>query len=163
MRRLIPHPALSLGLFVIWLLLANSVSAGHLLVATALALLLPRICRDWQMVQARINDYPALLAYLALVLWDIVTASFQLAAIVLFMPRSQIRSAWIAIPIELKSPEAITLLAGTITMTPGTVTADMTADGSVLLIHALHAADPDDIRTSIKRRYESRLKRIFNE
>lgn len=163
MRRLIPHPALSLALFLIWLLLANSLSAGHLLLATALALILPQLCRDWQMVRARIADYPALLAYLGLVLWDIVTACFQLAAIVLFMPRNQIRSAWIAIPIELKSPEAITLLAGSITMTPGTVTADMTADGSVLLIHALHAPDPDAVRISIKHRYEARLKRIFNE
>ena len=64
-------------------------------------------------------------------------------------------------PIELKSPEAIALLAGTITMTPGTVTADMSSCGRVLLIHSLHAPDPDAIRDDIKSRYESRLKRIF--
>ena len=46
-------------------------------------------------------------------------------------------------------------------MTPGTVTADMTADGTTLLIHSLHAPDPDAIRDDIKSRYEARLKRIF--
>jgi multicomponent K+:H+ antiporter subunit E len=53
------------------------------------------------------------------------------------------------------------MLAGTITMTPGTVTADMSACGRVLLIHSLHAPDPDAIRDDIKSRYETRLKRIF--
>ena len=57
--------------------------------------------------------------------------------------------------------QAISLLAGTITMTPGTLTADMSADGKALLIHALHAPDPDAFRDEIKSRYERRLKGIF--
>jgi multicomponent K+:H+ antiporter subunit E len=83
------------------------------------------------------------------------------AVIVLFKPADQIRSAWITVPLDLTSPEAITLLAGTITMTPGTITADFSADGRALLIHALHAPDPDAVRDDIKARYEDRLKRIF--
>jgi hypothetical protein len=58
-----------------------------------------------------------------LVLWDVIVANFQVARIVLFMPR-KIQSAWITVPLDLTSPEAISLLAGTITMTPGTLTAD---------------------------------------
>jgi multicomponent K+:H+ antiporter subunit E len=77
------------------------------------------------------------------------------------MPRDQIRSAWVTVPLDLHSPEAITLLAGTITMTPGTLTADMSACGRALLIHSLHAPDPDAVRDDIKARYETRLKRIF--
>ena len=46
-------------------------------------------------------------------------------------------------------------------MTPGTVTADMSADGRVLLIHSLHAPDPEAVRAEIKTRYEARLKEIF--
>jgi multicomponent K+:H+ antiporter subunit E len=37
----------------------------------------------------------------------------------------------------------------------------MSACGRVLLIHSLHAPDPDAIRDDIKSRYETRLKRIF--
>ena len=51
--------------------------------------------------------------------------------------------------------------AGTITLTPGTLTAEFSADSKTLLIHALHAPDPDAIRDDIKSRYEARLKRIF--
>jgi multicomponent K+:H+ antiporter subunit E len=104
---------------------------------------------------------PAFAAYVLLVMWDIVLANIQVARIVLFMRNENIRSGWLAIPIDLKTPEAITILAGTITMTPGTVTSDMSSCGRVLLIHALHAPDPDSIINDIKTRYEARLKRIF--
>ena len=77
------------------------------------------------------------------------------------MPAAQIKSAWITVPITLTSPEAIALLAGTITMTPGTLTADLSACGRVLLIHALHAPNPDAVCRDITSRYESRLQRIF--
>ena len=79
----------------------------------------------------------------------------------MFYPNARIKSAFIAVPITLTTPEAITMLAGTITMTPGTVTADMSSCGRVLLIHALHAPDPDAVRDDIIARYETRLKRIF--
>ena len=65
----------------------------------------------------------------SVVLWDIVVANVQVALIILFKPRTDIRSKWITVPLDLASPEAITVLAGTITMTPGTVSAMLSADG----------------------------------
>ena len=53
------------------------------------------------------------------------------------------------------------MLAGTITLTPGTLSADLSRDGRSLLVHALHAPDPDAVRDDIKNRYERRLKEIF--
>ena len=54
-----------------------------------------------------------------------------------------------------------TALASTITLTPGTVSCDLAADGHAILVHALHAPDPDAVRDDIKARYERRLKEIF--
>ena len=53
------------------------------------------------------------------------------------------------------------MLAGTITMTPGTVSATLSADGRAILVHCLHTDDPDAVRDTIKTRYERRLKEIF--
>ena len=53
------------------------------------------------------------------------------------------------------------MLAGTITLTPGTVSADVSEDGKALLVHALDAENPDEVRDDIKQRYERRLKEIF--
>ena len=64
-------------------------------------------------------------------------------------------------PLELRQPEAITILAGTITLTPGTVSADLSDEGHSLLVHVLHTDDPDAVRDDIMNRYQNRLKEIF--
>jgi multicomponent K+:H+ antiporter subunit E len=161
LRRLYPHPWLSVLLFLTWFGLVNQLKVGSAVMALILATLIPLFTAPWWPNRPAIRDWPALARFVMLVMWDIVIANIQVARIIMFMPRDKIMSRWIAIPIELTSPEAISLLAGTITMTPGTLTSDMSADGRVLLIHSLHAPDPDAIRDEIKARYESRLKRIF--
>lgn len=160
-RRLLPHPYMSALLFIIWFLLVNDPKIGSIVMAGALAIAIPLLTAPYWPDTPKIKSMPAFLAYLALVLWDIILANIAVAKIILFMPRDRIQSAWIAVPIALRAPEAITMLAGTITMTPGTITADMSSCGRVLLIHSLHAPDPDAIRDDIKSRYEARLKRIF--
>jgi multicomponent K+:H+ antiporter subunit E len=159
--RLFPHPMLSVTLFVTWMLLVNQFKIGSLVMAAFLATVIPLLTSVWWPDRPRIRHPLRLASYCLLVLWDVIVANFQVARIVLFMPADRIQSAWIAVPITLTAPEAITLLAGTITMTPGTLTADMSGCGRVLLIHSLHAPDPDAVRDDILSRYEARLKRIF--
>ncbi len=161
MNRLFPHPMLGFAIALLWILLANDISRNTLVLAAILALVIPVITSAWWPDRPRIRNVPAFLGYLLLVLWDIVVANIEVAMIVLFKPDREIKSAWITVPIDLTHPEAIALLAGTITMTPGTVTSDMSPDGHALLVHALHAPDPDAVRDQIKARYEARLKRIF--
>ncbi len=161
MRKVFPHPYLSALLAVTWMLLVNRIALGSLVMAAFLATVIPLATAAYWPARPRLTRPFALIPYLALVLWDVILANIHVARIILFMPADQIKSAWITIPVDLTAPEAITLLAGTITMTPGTLTADMTRDGRALLIHALHAPDPDALRDEIKSRYESRLKRIF--
>jgi multicomponent K+:H+ antiporter subunit E len=161
LKRLFPHPLLSVLLFLTWMLLVNQFKIGSLVLALFLAIVIPMMTAPYWPNRPKLRQLPAFAAYCLLVMWDIIVANVQVAKIILFMPADKIQSAWISIPIELKSPEAITMLAGTITLTPGTVTADMSSCGRVLLIHSLHAPDPDAIRDDIKTRYEARLKRIF--
>ena len=159
--RLFPHPGLTALLVLIWVLLSNSLSRGTLVLAVILGLAIPILTARYWLDRPHLRSPLRLVSYIALVVRDVIVANFQVARIVLFMPPDQIRSAWITVPIDLPSPEAVTMLAGTITLTPGTVTADVSADGRALLIHCLHAPDPDATRDDIKTRYESRLKRIF--
>jgi multicomponent K+:H+ antiporter subunit E len=161
LRRLFPHPMMTVALVAVWMLLVNKIALGSLVLAVILATAIPLIAEAYWPNRPRIRNIPALFAYVGLVVWDIILANIAVAQIVLFKPNRDIQSAWITIPLDLRSPEAITVLAATITLTPGTVTADMSACGRALLIHSLHAPDPDAIRDEIKSRYEARLKRIF--
>ncbi|WP_238364430.1 Na+/H+ antiporter subunit E [Mesobacterium pallidum] len=161
LKRLLPHPALSLTLVLVWLGLVNKITLGNLLLGGILGLILPALTAPYWPNRPRLRDPIGIVAYVLIVIWDIIVANVQVAAIILFKRNRDIHSQWICIPLELKSPEAITVLAGTITLTPGTVSAVLSADGSHLLVHALHADDPDAVRDDIKARYEARLKRIF--
>ena len=161
LRHLFPHPLMTLALTAIWMLLVNRIALGSLILAAMLGTAIPLLTEAYWPNRPKIRNVPALVAYVALVIWDIILANIAVARIILFKSNRDIGPAWIAIPLDLRSPEAITVLAATITLTPGTVTADMSACGRALLIHSLHAPDPDAIRDEIKTRYEARLKRIF--
>lgn len=160
MRRLIPHPGLSVLLVIVWLLMANTITIGGLVIGIIVGILLPIFTAPFWPGRPDVN-YRAGVAYLLLVLWDIIIANFEIAVIILFRRNRDLRPAWLSIPMELDTPEAITVLAGTISLTPGTVSSDVSACGNYLLVHALHAPDPEAEIVRIKARYEARLKRVF--
>jgi multicomponent K+:H+ antiporter subunit E len=159
-RRLIPHPALSALLVVVWLLMANSISVGGVLLGVVFGIVLPLYTAPFWPGRPDIR-FGAAARYLAIVLWDIVVANFGVARIILFRRNRDLAACWLVIPIDLTTPEAITVLAGTISLTPGTVTSDVSACGNYLLVHALHAPDPEAEIARIKQRYEARLQRVF--
>lgn len=161
LARFLPHPILTLVLTGTWLLLVNSASANSIVFALLMGLLIPLATRAYWPDAPRLKHPGKILAYGLLVLYDIVKANTDVALIVLFKRSSDLRPAWIAVPLDLRTPEAIAALASTITLTPGTVSADLSADGHSILVHCLHAPDPDAVVADIKSRYERRLKEIF--
>jgi multicomponent K+:H+ antiporter subunit E len=161
LKRLIPHPFLSLTLVFVWLALVNTFTLGHLLLGILFGIVIPMLTAPYWPDRPKIRHPLKMFEYVLVVLWDIVVANVQVAAIILFKRESSIHSQWIVVPLEVTSAEAITVLAGTITMTPGTVSAMLSADGGSILVHCLHTDDPDAVRDEIKNRYERRLKEIF--
>ena len=161
MRYLLPHPALSAMLLIVWLLMANAITFGGIMLGSAFALVLPKFTEPFWPDRPRMRFRGAFLAYLAIVLFDIVVANFQVAWLILFCRNRDLRSRWLVVPIDLTTPEAVTMLAGTISLTPGTVSSDVSADGRHLLVHALDVADEAVEVARIKRRYEARLQRVF--
>lgn len=158
---LFPHPFLTILLAVVWTLLQNEISAGMVVFGVILGVIIPRLTAKWWPDRPVGFKLGRMIAYVILVLWDILVANVQVAWIVLTRRNKNLRPAWVVIPLDLRSPEAITVLAGTITLTPGTVSADISDTGHSLLVHALDAPDPNAVRDDIKQRYEARLKEIF--
>ena len=161
MRNFFPHPGLSALLLIVWMLLLNEATFGGLLLGIVFAVLIPMLTAAYWPNRPKLHFGGALIGYLAIVLFDIIVANFQVARLILFKRSRDLRSRWLVIPLELRSPEAITTLAGTISLTPGTVSADIAADGRSLLVHILDVADEAAEVERIKERYEARLLRIF--
>ena len=148
-------------LLIVWLLMANSITVGGVVLGAVFALVLPKFTQPFWPDRPRMRFGRPFLGYLAIVLFDIIVANFQIAWLILFRRNRDLRARWLVVPIELTTPEAITMLAGTISLTPGTVSSDVSADGRFLLVHGLNVADEVAEVARIKSRYETRLQRIF--
>jgi multicomponent K+:H+ antiporter subunit E len=76
-------------------------------------------------------------------------------------PFRKVRPGFIVIPLDVRHPFAITLLASTISLTPGTVSANLSGDRRSLLVHSFDLADEAAAVAAIKNRYERRIREIF--
>ncbi|MEY8096883.1 Na+/H+ antiporter subunit E [Falsihalocynthiibacter sp. S25ZX9] len=161
LRKLFPHPVLTVLLTVVWLLLVNAYSINSLLFGAFLGVLIPFITSPYWPNMPRVRHPLKIIEYFFIVLWDIVVANFVVANLILFRRNADLKPAWVTVPLDLRTPEAITVLAGTITLTPGTVSSDISDEGHAILVHCLNAPDPQAVCDEIKTRYERRLKEIF--
>ena len=161
MARLLPHPLLSLVIAAGWIALAGSFEPGTLIMAALLGWIVPLVTDRYWNELPRIRRPLLLVSYGAIVLWDIVVSCIQVAGLVLFRRGRSLKSRFVTVPLDLTTAEAIAPLSATITLTPGTLTADLSADGSALLVLCLETDDPEATVAQIKQRYERRLKEIF--
>jgi multicomponent K+:H+ antiporter subunit E len=160
MRRLLPHPLLSVAVILVWMLLVNSVSPGQVLLGLVLGLALPLVTNPFWPERTVIRRPLTLLRFLLVVAYDIVTANIAVARLIL-SPRRPVRPAFVVLPLTLRTDLAISLLANTICLTPGTVSARLSPDQRELLIHALDLDDPRALVETIRRRYETPLREVF--
>ena len=156
MRKLIPHPGLSLLLLAIWLLANNSFAPGHILLGGILAIMIP--LSTSMFLPERMGASRPILAvkYLARLIVDILVANVQVALWIL-RPNRNLQPAFIRYDLKLDSPMAITVLSNTISLTPGTVSCDLSSDRRRLVIHSLHAEEPERLARHIFTRYEKPL------
>ena len=157
-----PHALLSLSLTVLWLLLVNSFSAGALVLGALLGWLIPFATSRFWPEAITVRQPGVLLRFLGVFAWDIVRGSFQVAGLILRGP-ARLRPAFVEVPLALKTDLGISLLANTISLTPGTVSAQLSPDRQVLLVHTLNTDDPAALVAEIKQRYETPLRIIFEE
>lgn len=160
MKRLLPHPLLSAILLVLWLLLANELSVGHLLLGAVLGWAVPLYTARFWPEEVRVRRPLVLLRFILVVLYDIVVANVTVARLILG-PGERMQPAFLTMPLALRSEVAISLLANTISLTPGTVSAYLSADRRSLIIHSLHTTAPDELLETIRQRYEQPLKEVL--
>lgn len=162
MRRLLPHPLLTVSLAILWLLLVNQLSAGHAVLGALLGWLIPFATSPFWPEHIRIRHPLALVRYLGIFIIDIVRGSFLVAWLILLGP-ARLRPAFVQVPLVLRTDLAISLLANTISLTPGTVSAHLSADKRTLIVHTIDTGDAEALVAEIKQRYEVPLKKIFEE
>ena len=97
-----------------------------------------------------------------LFLFELMVSAARVALVVIRPDMSKaVRPAIVAVPLSVKSDAEITLLANLITLTPGTLSVDVSADKSVLYVHALYMDDRDAMIADIANGFEKKIREVF--
>ncbi|TVP88991.1 MAG: Na+/H+ antiporter subunit E [Pseudomonadaceae bacterium] len=156
----LPRPWLSLFMLLIWLLLVNDLSFASVLTGALLGWLIPLVTYRFWPDPPQLRHPVVLLRFVLRVLGDIVQANFQMARLILGRS-ADLQPAFIEYPLDLRHDFTISLLASTISLTPGTVSADIDRKRHLLLIHAFNVVDEQALIDTIKTRYERPLQEVF--
>jgi len=155
-------PVLVLGLTVLWLILNESFAPGHVVLGAALGVALAWTGSRLRPLRARLHRLDIAVALLLIVVADIVRSNVAVARIVLGLVRDrEVRAGFLDIPLELRDPHGLAVLAMIVTATPGTVWAGLSPDGRTLTLHVLDLRDEAAWIRDFKERYERRLRRVF--
>ncbi len=160
MKRLLPHPYMSACLFVMWLMLNESVAPGPALVGLMFAL-----AGGWAMEMLdppllRIRRWGVALRLAGHVVVDIARSNLAVAQVIL-RPRRDRRQGFIRIPLAMRNESALAALACVLTATPGTAWVEFDTETGILLLHVLDLIDEESWVHIVKDRYEQPLMEIF--
>jgi multicomponent K+:H+ antiporter subunit E len=157
-KRSVPH-VLTGVLFLMWLLLNDSLSLGNVVLGLILAVVLSRSSSVLRPLRARIRRPHLALVLLCLVVLDVVRSNLSVAGIVLGLRKA--RSGFVKIPLDLKDSHGLAALATIVTATPGTVWVDHDGASSTLTLHVLDVTSEQEWIDWVKNRYERLLMEIF--
>lgn len=160
MSRVLPHPILSAAIVVMWLLL-NRLSAGHLVLGLAVAILVGQAMSALEPSRPRIRRWDLVVRLILRVLPDIVRSNLAVARLIVSGQRTSRQQGFVEIDLEITDPTALAVLAIVITATPGSAWIDYDAARRRLLLHVFDLVDPDGWHETVNVRYGGLLKEIF--
>jgi multicomponent K+:H+ antiporter subunit E len=155
-----PAWLLGLALVLAWVVLNDGYTFGHLLVGVLLATLLLRVVHRLRPTQPHLRRLSLVVPLVGHVLVDILRSNVTVARFA-FSRGGPRRSGFIDVPIEMRDPHGLAVLAAIVTSTPGTAWAGLSDDGHLLRLHVLDVADSRALIRTVQERYERPLRRIF--
>lgn len=162
MQKWLPFPLMSLALWLIWMLLNQTLSLGQALLALVLAVAIPIATRPLHTHgRARIRKFWLAILMAFHVAWDITVSCWKVCKIVLGSKKARSRSGFITLHLRIRSVHGMTILSSIINSTPGTVWTELSDDNRVLLVHLLDLDEEADFRRLFHERYEKPLMEIF--
>jgi len=151
----------SLLLALVWAALQGEITLANLLVGLVIgSALLVLLSKGGVVPSATTARAAYAIELAAFFLWELVLANVKVAWDVL-RPRTAIRPAVLAIPLDVTSDPEILLLSMLINITPGSVTVDLSEDRRTLYVHVMHMVSAEASRREIKDGFERRVKRLF--
>ena len=160
MTRLLPYPLLAVSLLAMWLLL-NGLSLGHFVLGSVIAVAASNVTAALQPDRSRIRRWHLIPKLVAIVLLDVWRSNVAVARLILFPGHHKRVSGFVIVPLELREPAALAILACILTCTPGTAWVEYDSTANKLLSHVFDLVDETHWIDLIKNRYERLLLEIL--
>jgi multicomponent Na+:H+ antiporter subunit E len=154
--------ALTIVLTLLWAALTGSFAGPNLVLGAVLAFGALMLLRNRAGAPRGLRKIWPIAVLAAVFVYELLSSAIGVALLVLTPDlNARLRPAIIAVPLTVKSDAEITLLANLITLTPGTLSIDVSDDRSVLYVHALMLKDRASLLGSIASGFERRIKAVF--
>ena len=160
MKRWLPSPWLSLGIFGGWLLLARSASIGQILLGVLVALVMPLLAQPLRPRPGPLRRIGVLARLILRVGRDVVRSALDVALGVVGS-RRRAKGSFVVVPLILRDEHALAALAVITAVVPGTVWCELAPDRSALLLHVFDLRGAAAFLAHFRRDYEQPLKEIF--
>ena len=155
------RPAVTIALFaLVWLAVSGSFTIPNLLLGAAAGALALFLIRGHVHPDGRRIRPLKLLALIVLFLKELALSAWKVAVLVA-SPKMALKPGIFAFPLTVDRDFEITLLANLITLTPGTLSVDVSPDRKVLYVHALDCSDPAGTRRDIANGFEKSILEAF--
>jgi multisubunit Na+/H+ antiporter MnhE subunit len=155
------RPAFTIALFALaWLAVSGSFTIPNLLLGIVAGALSLALIRDHIQPDGRRVRPLKVLSLFALFIKELALSAWKVAALVA-SPKMAVKPGIFAFPLTVDRDFEITLLANLITLTPGTLSVDVSEDRKVLYVHALDCSDPVGTRRDIANGFEKKIMEAF--
>lgn len=144
---------------IIWVFLQNNFTASSFFFGYLVGIIILFILRRFLVFDFYMNRVWALVKLIMLFIIELVKANIDVVKIVL-SPRLNNQSGIVAVKTRLETDVEITLLAALISLTPGTISMDFSADGKTIYIHSLDVPDKEEMIEQIQNSFESAIMEV---
>jgi|SRR5690554_416230 multicomponent Na+:H+ antiporter subunit E len=143
-------------LMLMWVILTGDSTFSNFAFGFIFSFLILRLIS----VDKKNGDYfklvPKLIAFILFFIYELVVANVQ-AGYFIITPKSKLRPGIVGVPLDAKTDVEITFLTNLVSLTPGTLSVDVSSDRKVLYVHSIHIADREKFINNIKNGFEKRL------
>lgn len=139
-----------------WAALTGTLTWSNVLVGFILAYLVLFIAQRSVDASRYFRRLERVLRFAVFYLWELTLANLRVAYDVM-RPTQRMRPGVLAIPLDAETDIEITLLANLLTLTPGSVSLDVSSDRRFLYLHAMYIGDVEEYRKSVKNTIEKRV------
>lgn len=143
-----------------WGLMTGSFTAPNLILGFVLGMGALYLIREQVGSLGYFRRAGRILSLALLFLYELLLSAWKVAVLVM-SPKMDLKPGIFAYPLKVDRDFEITLLANLITLTPGTLSVDVSEDRSILYVHAVDCSDPDSTRQDIAKGFERKIMEAF--